>query len=121
MDRLEPGAVDELEQPLGARGRRLRLVGKARFHIGERQHIDRVDTRDMSRFQHREDQPTRNHAAAEGHQFVRVAGSLDRNGIFLSGFSWCSRRKGGLNDGAEEPRIPAQFRYRSQVQRPGEP
>ena len=49
------------------------------------------------------DQPAGDHAAAEGHQFVRIAGSLHRNEICAERVFLCSRRKGGLNDGAEEP------------------
>jgi hypothetical protein len=78
VDDFEPGAVDELEEPLGGRGGGLGLRRQARFHVGQGHHVDRIDAGHVSRLEDGMNQPALDVAAAERNHLVRIAGRLGR-------------------------------------------
>src|SRR3954469_3318595 len=70
---LEPGLLDELEQPFGRGGRRLVVGNEARFLVGQRHHVGRVDAGRVGGAQDRLDEPTRDADTAEAQQLIGIA------------------------------------------------
>src|SRR3954449_356732 len=70
---LEPGLLDELEQPLGRGGRRLVVGNEARLLVGERHHVGRIDAGRVGGAQDRLDEPARDAHTPEAEQLIGIA------------------------------------------------
>src|SRR3954471_18955163 len=77
---LEPGLLDELEQPLGRGGRRLIVGNEARFLVGERHHVGRIDAGRVGGAQDRLDEPARDADTPEAQQLIGIAVARERAG-----------------------------------------